>query len=161
MFLNSLFGNLTAAVTATFPTCHCNGPTLFLWSVPAALAYCRVELVYSLHVSVCLSSILLLTGTTQERSEIVLVSLSVAHSIFVSFVPLCYFLRLRSCLYNGKQRLAHSAPHCKMCTGCTDISISIRKISKQAEYSESPHLHCAANNKCVPVCQCDNLLFSK
>lgn len=96
VFLSSAFGNLSVIVTiVTFLKCHCNSLTLFLWSVPAALAYCRVELVYSLHVNVCLYSVLLLNGTTQERSEVVLVSLSIAFSVsqyicvFRSFLLFC------------------------------------------------------------------------
>lgn len=53
----------------------------FVASASDMLAHCRVELVYSLHLPVCLSSILLLTGTTQESGGVVLFSLCIALSM--------------------------------------------------------------------------------
>lgn len=50
------------------------------------LAHFRVELVYSLHLNVCLSSILLLKRTTQERFEVVLLALlSQSRMAFLSY----------------------------------------------------------------------------
>lgn len=89
-----------AIITVLFPKCQCSSPMLFLWPVPAAFwifwTHCRVELVYSLRLPVCLSSILLLTGTTQENGGLVLVSLSLFPLLSLSLSicasdSLCFF----------------------------------------------------------------------
>lgn len=89
-----------AIITVLFPKCQCSSPMLFLWPVPAAFwifwTHCRVELVYSLRLPVCLSSILLLTGTTQENGGVVLVSLSLFPLLSLSLSicasdSLCFF----------------------------------------------------------------------